>query len=374
MALGPNLKRRLRTDPRAAIRWRVRRLRRNLRPVRAELILPWLIERSVKRIVQSSKPIVLGPWLSEVGFELLYWIPFLNWVDARFGLPKDRTMVVSRGGVRGWYGDLSDLYFDVLGWLPTDEFRRKGAQRIAQQGGGQKQSAISDFDQEIIEEAKKRLGRNEISLLHPSLMYKMFRPFWLGHQSMLQIETHTKYRKFSPPSLGTIADGLPSDYVAVKFYSSSYLPDTLQNQSHIKDLLSQLTASTHVVSLDTGLNLDDHQDYGSESRGRIFSIRHLLKPGNNLDIQTRVVSNARAFVGTYGGFSYLAPFLGVPSVSFYSEGQKLATHMYAAQRAFSQLNTAPYVVLDTRDLDALSVLGMRVPDAVSLASSAMNPE
>ena len=26
-----------------------------------------------------SEPILVGPWLGEVGFELLYWIPFLRW-------------------------------------------------------------------------------------------------------------------------------------------------------------------------------------------------------------------------------------------------------------------------------------------------------
>ena len=31
----------------------------------------------------------------------------------------------------------------------------------------------------------------------------------------------------------------------------------------------------------------------------------------NLAVQTALVAGASAFVGTYGGFSYLAPFLGV---------------------------------------------------------------
>ena len=31
------------------------------------------------RAARGSAPIVVGPWLSEVGYEVLYWIPFLRW-------------------------------------------------------------------------------------------------------------------------------------------------------------------------------------------------------------------------------------------------------------------------------------------------------
>jgi hypothetical protein len=38
------------------------------------------IEGEIKRIVDKPGPILVGPWLSEVGFELLYWIPMLHWI------------------------------------------------------------------------------------------------------------------------------------------------------------------------------------------------------------------------------------------------------------------------------------------------------
>ena len=36
-----------------------------------------------------------------------------------------------------------------------------------------------------------------------------------------------------------------------------------------------------------------------------------MTPENNLAVQTEVIRGAEAFVGTYGGFSYLAPLCGV---------------------------------------------------------------
>jgi len=42
------------------------------------------------------------------------------------------------------------------------------------------------------------------------------------------------------------------------------------------------------------------------------------EPQANLAVQTAVIGGARRFVGTYGGFSYLAPLLGVDALAFYS--------------------------------------------------------
>ena len=52
------------------------------------------IQRELAAMVASGQPIVAGPWLGEVGFELLYWAPFLAWVAGRFGVPPDRLFVV----------------------------------------------------------------------------------------------------------------------------------------------------------------------------------------------------------------------------------------------------------------------------------------
>ena len=51
----------------------------------------------------ARRHIVVGPWLSEVGFELLYWIPFLNWVKTYRPFDPERMVVVSRGGAGIWY-------------------------------------------------------------------------------------------------------------------------------------------------------------------------------------------------------------------------------------------------------------------------------
>src|SRR5688572_32616939 len=50
----------------------------------------WAVEREVERAVDGAGPILAGPWLSEVGYEVLYWVPFLRWVKAAYRIP-DRS-------------------------------------------------------------------------------------------------------------------------------------------------------------------------------------------------------------------------------------------------------------------------------------------
>ena len=71
----------------------------------------------------AGRPIVVGPWTGEVGFELLYWVPFVRWVVNTYGMAPDRLLVVSRGGVSSWYGSLAARYADVFLYFSPEEFR-----------------------------------------------------------------------------------------------------------------------------------------------------------------------------------------------------------------------------------------------------------
>ncbi|MGE3404890.1 MAG: hypothetical protein AB7K63_20055, partial [Vicinamibacterales bacterium] len=48
------------------------------------------IERELDALARHRGPIVAGPWLGEVGFELLYWVPFLAWFAERYAVAPGR--------------------------------------------------------------------------------------------------------------------------------------------------------------------------------------------------------------------------------------------------------------------------------------------
>jgi hypothetical protein len=97
-----------------------------------------------------------------------------------------------------------------------------------------------------------------------------------------------------------------------------------------------------------GLNLDDHGGVRVEECG----VRHLpegIDPAQNLQVQSAIVAGADAFVGTYGGFSYMAPFYGVKSMAFYSNPDGFSQkHLHMARSAFDAIGVGG--LLDVRDV------------------------
>src|SRR4030095_6033708 len=80
----------------------------------------------------------------------------------------------------------------------------------------------------------------------------------------------------------------------------------------------QLATRGPVVSLTTGLQLDDHGGIDAAAFG-VQPFPADVPTRDNLALQTAIVGRASSFVGTYGGFSYLAPFLGVRSIAYYGD-------------------------------------------------------
>ena len=325
------------------------------------------VREFVTLLGRSDSPIIVGPWLSETGFELLYWIPFLAWAKAYGNLDAERMVVVSRGGAQPWYAHLTPHYEDILGFYPVDEFRRKNDERIQAQHGRLKHMNVSPFDKEIIDRVAEKRGLRGAKLLHPSEMYRLFEHFWFQRTPVTLVESFTRFSTIQPPAAPwPLRSQLPERYVAAKFYGNTALPDTPENRSFINDFLAQLAQHIDVVLLNTRDRYDDHDDFPPELKGRVHSIEHLMRPEDNLAVQTEVIRHATAFVGTYGGFSYLAPLVGVDTVAFYSHPSGFRfDHLEVAKRVFAGLRCGAFVELDTRALDAVRLaFGRSVPSLI----------
>jgi hypothetical protein len=301
------------------------------------------IERRIATLAGENRTVLVGPWSGEVGFELLYWIPFVTWALTEASVSPERIVVVSRGGPASWYAHIGGRYIDLLSHVTPAEFRARTEQ-------AKKQRTIGPFDREMVRKiiGEAKLGRP--FLLHPGLMYTLFLPFWKEQLTVRRVDDYSRYQTITPPAVPALAGRLPSSYVAVRFYFSSCFPDTVENRGFVEATVRSLAASTDVVLLNTGIRVDDHQDYAPGRESRIHTIDDVMTPERNLDIQTAVIANARAFVGTYGGYSYLAPLCGVPAVAFYSERDAFyAVHRELAERMLREVNGGSLVTLDVHD-------------------------
>ncbi len=315
---------------------------------------PHSVDRELAGTLRSGAPLVVGPWLSEIGFEVLYWIPMLNRLWAQHAVGPERVTVISRGGAAPWYGGLAAHYVDVLDHMAVDELR-EGQERRQLEEGGQKHFALTWLDREILRRAAAGLPEG-YRLVHPSAMYGRFQPFFADRRSWRLVQRRVSFRRLPEPARPGL--DLPEDYVAIKAYFSDCFADDEANRAFLARVVERLTETTTVVLLSTGLQLDDHRDALSpEARDRVVALADRMAPRDNLAVQTAVIAGARALLCTYGGFAYLGPFLGIPTFSFFSEANFNASHLDAAHRAARELGGRGVVAAHTGDFEALLALG-----------------
>ena len=314
------------------------------------------IERDIASLVSGSDPIVVGPWLSEVGFEVLYWVPFVRWVQSQYRIRPERLTVVTRGGAASWYADITPNAIELFDLMSPEEFTSRNAARSAADGGTIKQWSVSPMDREIVSAVESRLGVQQPRLLHPSLMYRLFQQFWLGHRAPSFLDRRTRYARISAPDVEL--PRLPEQFVAVKFYTAVSLPPTEPIRRALQSMVLSLAERSPVVMLDTGLTLDDHEDYSFAAASRIHSVRASLTPRDNLAVQTAIISRAESFVGTCGALAWLAPMLGVDTTAVFADPQFLHGHLQVARRVYELIGGGRFSPLDISALDRLG-LSMR---------------
>ena len=297
------------------------------------------LHKELDRITAGDAPVVVGPWTGEVGFELLYWIPFLNWVREQWKLPPGRLVVLSRGGVESWYGVSRSQYADAFSSCTLDEFR------AGVDPERPKQRRMTAFDQRLFDDVARSRGTARFETIHPELMYRMFMPYWRDEAGFSRVEQFTRYERLAPPA-DDMPAGLPPEYVAVRFYFSQCFPPDAENRAFVQGVVASLAARIPVVLLNPGVQVDDHVDVVPAIHDRVHTIAGSVPPERNLAVQSAIIGRARAFVGTYGGYSYLAPFYGVPSLAFYSQRTFRLHHLHAAQRVFDRLGGATVLPLD----------------------------
>jgi hypothetical protein len=318
----------------------------------------------LSNLANTQKMILVGPWLSEVGFETLYWIPFLNWAKRTYGLPSERFVVVSRGGVADWYKDLGYAdYIDAFEFFTPSEFKGRTEERWKEIGGLQKQMHMSSFDNDLIERATAKLGlkRDEVEVLHPSLMYAFNRSYWRGAVSVEEFLQTADFRSWNTDEKHDVLAHLPARYAAVRFYFRPSFPDTPQNRQFARSIISAVSRTLPVVVLNPNFQVDDHEDFDDTGEVRVISIDRFMTPENNLGVQSAVISNAELFVGTYGGLSYVAPLYGVPALAFHSDRSEfLGSHLETAYAAFQLLAEEQGAAADSDDPKAplFTVLGV----------------
>ena len=240
--------------------------------------------------------------------------PLLRWTVRRWPKLQRRAVVVSRGGVAGWYRGIARSYVDLFETYDEPTFvRRLDQDRAARHASGkstQKQTAPTDWDLEIADWVSERFGGRRLPMLHPSAMFSD-----AGPKKLVRMDA-SGFQRWRRPRRGALRGVLPEHYAAVRFYRSGMMED----EAFAAEAMEFLAARMPVVMLDPGVSPDPrHPDY--DTGADVVRLgAHVTLP-TNLAVQSVAMAHADVVVGTFGGLSFVPPHYGVPSVCFWS-----ATH------------------------------------------------
>lgn len=251
-----------------------------------------------------------------MGFEALYWLPFLHQWRHECGIERDRLIPISRGGASIWYDAPQGV---ELYAMRTPQAVRVENRLRQHDAGMMKQTHVRDFDRRVYKDVAETLGLHGYLTLHPANMYQTLRPFWDGETGIQWLNSRMRFNPF--PTFGLDGVTLPEKFIAVRFYFRPTFQRTPLNIEFATHCIRMVAKRQPVVILNNPHMLDDHLDFVPKGEPNVSVLSDLvdLTPQNNLAIQGAVLQRAMGYVGTYGGMAQLALRMGKPSISLYDE-------------------------------------------------------
>lgn len=304
----------------------------------------WQYVKAFRRYLQrSTRPIVLGPWHSELGAEILYWQPFCRWLLHE--VEPERVTAISRGGPAAFYP--AQHYRDLCSAYSLADLRRftfeasqtpvKGLRTI-------KQYRVQRWEKAYLAQVQKALGEKPI-VIHPAMMHRLFDGYWRLQEPIGAIFRATDW---APPAMPPLLKGMElpeGDFSAVKFYTRATFRLSPDLRRLIERIVTGLLARGPVVVLSDPTLRDDHMDIPIEDREGI--IRFASVPDTaNIALQIAAIARAKRFVGTYGGVQNVALRYGVPSMGLYTNwGGTMIAHKHLLD-SLSLQTGVPFDVLN----------------------------
>lgn len=298
------------------------------------------VDRLVAELNADSRPIACGPWRSEVGFEAMYWLPFLRCLASKVKGFDKRAVVVTRGGLAPLYADVAHAGHDLYALRDVADVRRENLydHKFRHEAKTIKQLQMTEWDEQVLADAARELGLGTLyHVVHPAWMYWALAPYWEEHAGLKYLTSLAHYARL--PKIAIDAD-MPQDYVAMKWYARPTLPyPNADVAEFVQHVVAVVAKQVPVILLNAGGEHDDHIDIPIVG-DNVHALPPELKPEENLKVQAAVIANAKCFVGTYGGMAQLALRLGVPSISFWTEfGQTAHGHLSLSSWLSKQTGT-----------------------------------
>jgi hypothetical protein len=215
-------------------------------------------------------------------------------------------------------------YVDVVDLLGPEEFLAFERERLADDPRRKNQKTASDFESTIVEQAGAAGGVH----IRPAHLFGLLRRHGIERVLAFPWEAEPSERE---------------DLVVVKFWFGGQLPADDRNLDFIRQHLSELKSAGPVIAIDNPFTLELNPGVDDPFRAACRDVGvPTMSPSSyrtNIAEQVDLLSRARRFVGTYGGFSYLGLYTGTEMETYYSSPKIVFTsHFVTLGHALAALN------------------------------------
>lgn len=310
-------------------------------------VMDRLMPLYLRCLLSSGKPVIVGPWSSEIGNELLYWIPFLQRLRDQNLLDRTRTFAVSRGDNSVWYKGVAAGCYNFFEDVSIEEYRH----HVQSRRRLEKRLFVDALDRRIIELTKRRFGLSSARVLHPMVMNRWFLPVWKGRLPSDLTARHLSFSRFEVPAddVGRTPT-VNGKRVAVKFWFNQNFPNVATNVRFVERVVRTLAERYTVLILNARDRFDGHSPVPIALGPSVVDCRDFIAAHDNLRSQTELVARSEYFVGTFGGLGLLPGFLGKTAFVFHSE-PFFTAHLDTAFRMWSELTPRGYRIRRVDDFD-----------------------
>jgi len=247
--------------------------------------------------------------------------------------------IVSRGGSHAWY-PFQATHHEIYKKLEAPTYFMLQKKRI-KEFGHQKQSRLLIEEEELLVDFfPKETGPHDV--IHPMIMVRCLVDYWAGMECTAWLEDIVDYEK----TIKHIsANAKPENIIALKLYSR----ESLTSSDKIDCCVNAVIAShpkNRIIELINPNTVDEHRDFKTvRDRGDKFIAKNLT---TNLVDQFNQISRAKLFLGTYGGFTYLAQYLGIPVLAW-EEDSKLnrSQHLFTSEYFIKPLSKTSINLVNT---------------------------
>lgn len=263
---------------------------------------------------RDQRPVLVGPWTSEMGFECLYWLPWLAQEMSEGRLDPSKCIIVTRGGAGAWYPPEAQSV-ELYDYVPPADLRLSALSAQTERASV-KQLAATSYEAKVLELIAARLGLRRYRVLHPSAMYRALDPWWTS--MTWGLKTLVDRLRIEPirPVTKPVGLKLPLEpYVAMRWYARPTWPVRQELVEWVHAMTLAMANQQPVVWMTSAAHLDDHVDFPAPPAHQNLTILQIPDIQTSLAVQTSVIQGASQYVGTWGGLAQLAVRCGVPTAA-----------------------------------------------------------